>query len=136
MSDTKPNPVIFNFNPDLGACNWFYYSPKANSGAAFRVNSIALDNVEPLDLIFNHVFFSTLLSEEQNTIIVGDLAAILRSVGAVNITAQVVKLNIAAQQILASFEILKVPQAEVDALCTAIAGVCEQLANDLGKELA
>ena len=130
------NPTVLNFNAALGAATWSYYSPEEKSGAAFRVISSALVDTQPLDLSFSHIFFSTPLSEEQNTKIIGELAAILTSVGAVDIKAEVVELSIASQEILASFKILKVPVDEVDPLCTAIAGVCETLANDLGKELA
>ena len=67
------------------------------------------------------------MSDAENKKIIDDLAKTLKSVGAVNIKAEVVKVSDVAQTIVASFDIKQVPIAEVDKLTTAIADVVKGL---------
>jgi hypothetical protein len=119
--------VVHVFSPDTGSAEWSYITLNNKAEAGFTVSSVQLLGATKLNLHFEHIFFSPKKSDAENAEVIGNLASILKSVGAVNIKANVVKLTAVAQRIDASYDILDVPVSEVDKLTSTIAKVCKDL---------
>jgi hypothetical protein len=111
----------------VGTAVWRYVAKNNAAFAEFTASSVKLLGTTKLDLQFQHTFFSPIKSDADNAKVVADLASTLKSVGAVNIKAQVIKVTSIAQNIIASYEIPSVPVSNVDPLCKTIASVCTGL---------
>jgi hypothetical protein len=121
------------FAPCLGSAEWSYLPICKQASGKFTVSSIAVNNTIPLNLDFDHFFKSSRLSVEENTKIIQNLSAILKSVGAINIKSAV-HYHPASQEIIVFYTILNVEQDKVDTLTTTIASVCEKLVYDLATK--
>jgi len=84
-----------------------------------------------LNLVFEHQFVCSRKSEEENKKIVDDLAAILKSVGALDIKPYIVIVTPVLEHINVFYNILDVPVPEVDKLTSAIADACTDLIEKL-----
>jgi hypothetical protein len=121
------------FDESLGNALWDYTSLNKAAWGNFSASGITSNNKDPFDLTYEHVFFSTKLSDEQNTKILDDLVSILKSIDATNIKADIINPSKITQQINASYSILQVPQDKVDSLSTTIASVCGGLIDKLAS---
>ena len=125
--------TVYVYEPALGTAQWRYIARNNAAFAEFTVSSVELLGTKKLDLHFEHTFFCPAKTDAENAKTVGELAAILKSIGAVNIKATVIKITIAAQNIVASYDVLQVPAKDVDKLTTTIAAVCKDLIEMLSK---
>lgn len=114
-------------NPSVGTAVWFYDATNKKAFTEMLVSSVELLGTKTLNLQFQHLFFSPKLSDEENKQVIAELAATLKSVGAININAQIYSTTPIVQEILASYEIPNVPVNGVDTLTTAISKVCIDL---------
>lgn len=117
----------------LGTADWFYrgiYDKVTNT--YFIVYSTAKNNQVPLNLIFNHKFFSLKLTKEENDKFIKDLTAILKTINAKNIAFSIINDSPVVQSIYVNYEINGVDQSKVDSLTTTIAAVCTKLIDDIG----
>jgi hypothetical protein len=119
------------FDGSLGTAVWEYIPENKKAWGYFSASGVTENNTTPFDIVYQHVFFSNTLSLEENEKIFNDLAQILISVGAVEVTANVQSLTPIAQQINVYYIIPKVEQDKVNALSTAIASVSKDLINKL-----
>jgi hypothetical protein len=119
----------------LGNALWEYSSINKEAWGNFSASGVTSNKLEPIDLKFIHVFFSKRLTNEQNNKIIENLASILKSIDAVDISAKVVDVTEVAQQIEASYSILQVPPEKVNSLTTTIANVCQGLIETLSTTL-
>ena len=126
--------IVRLFNPAVGTALWYYDSVNKKAFAEMVVSSVELLGTKTLNLQFQHVFFSPKLSEEENAKTVAELAATLKSVGAINIKAEIVSTTPIVQEILARYEIPSVPVNGVDALTSAISKVCIDLIEKLSLQ--
>jgi len=122
------------FSPETGSAKWSYITDNNKAEAGFSVSSIQLLGATKLNLHFEHTFFSPTQSDSENAKVIANLASTLKSVGAVNIKANVVKLTVVAQRIDASYDI-DVPVPEVDKLTSTIAKVCKDLIEMLSMPM-
>jgi len=116
---------VHNFAPDLGSSEWRYITVNNKAEASFLVSSIQLLGAENLNLNFNHSFISPKKSDDENAKFIEELDEILKSVGAIDIKADVIKNSPVAQNVYAIYEIPEVPISEVKTLCSTIAKVCK-----------
>jgi len=119
------------YAPFLGTAQWIY-TTKDNTGQAyFNASSFQLLGQTNLNLVFEHQFVCSRKSEEENKKIVDDLAAILKSVGALDIKPYIVIVTPVLEHINVFYNILDVPVPEVDKLTSAIADACTDLIEKL-----
>jgi hypothetical protein len=122
------------FDGSLGTAVWEYIPDNKKAWGYFSASGFTENNTSPFNVTYEHVFFSKKLSEEENIKIISDLSEILKSVGAVDIKANVKVITPVAQQINASYTIPQVEQNNVDSLSTAIASVSKDLINFLADK--
>ena len=120
-----------NYANCVGAADYYYETTDKSAYASFMVNSVAINNEVPLNLFFDHEFFSQYLTKEENDKFINDLVTVLKSINAQNITAVVRQNTPVAQTILASYNIDNVDQSKVDELTTTIATVCDKAIEDI-----
>jgi hypothetical protein len=123
--------ITFNYAPCLGTATWNYVTNNESASTNFKVCSVALNNVEPLNLLCSHDFFSKTLTKEENDKFIIDLTAILNTINAKNITIRIRQDSPLAQSIFVNYEIDNVPQDKVDSLTTTIASVCKKAIDDI-----
>jgi hypothetical protein len=123
--------ITFNYPPCLGTATWNYVTINQAASTNFKVCSVALNNVEPLNLLCSHEFFSKTLSTEENDKFISDLTAILTSINAKNITTRIRDDSPLVQSIFVNYEIDNVAQNKVDELTTTIASVCKKAIDDI-----
>ena len=121
------------FADSLGTAIWEYIPANKKAWGYFSASGVTENNTSPFNVTYEHVFFSKIISEEENQKIISDLSEILKSVGAVDIKARVKIITPVAQQINASYTIPQVEQDNVDSLSTAIASVSKDLIDKLDK---
>lgn len=121
------------FADSLGSALWEYTSLNKEAWGNFSASGISKNKTDPFDLTYEHVFFSTKLTEEQNKQVVDNLVSILKSINATNIKANIINPSNITQQINASYQISQISPDKVDSLSTTIAGVCEELINKLAS---
>jgi ribosomal protein S17E len=119
------------FDGSLGTAVWEYIPDNKKAWGYFSASGVTENNTNPFDVTYVHVFFSKKLSDEENKKIISDLANVLKSVGAINIKADVKIITPVAQEINASYTIPNVPQDNVNSLSTTIASVSKGLINQL-----
>ena len=115
----------------LGTASYYKQTLNSNAFVYFSVNSIATNNEVPLNLFFDHEFFSSYLTKGQNDKFITDLTTVLNSVNAQNITSYISQNTPVAQSILVSYNIDNVEQTKVDELTTIIANVCNKAMEDI-----
>lgn len=128
MSGTAKTTV---YAESLGTATWDYSSENKDAWGNFSASGVSNNKLEPFDLKYIHVFFSKRLSDEQNSQIIENLASILKSINAIDISAKVVDVTSVAQQIEASYIIPQVAPEKVNSLSTTIANVCVGLIDKL-----
>ena len=122
-----------NYANCVGSADYYYETTNKTAYAYFMVNSVAINNEVPLKLFFDHEFFSPHLTKEENDKFINDLATVLKSINAQNITAVVRQNTPVAQTILASYNIDNVEQSKVDELTSTIAKVCDKAIEDISR---
>ena len=115
----------------VGSADYNYVTTNNSAYSYFIVNSVAINKEVPLNLFFDHEFFSYHLTKEENDKFINDLVTVLKSINAQNITAVVRQNTPVAQSILASYNIDNVEQSKVDELTTIIATVCDKAIEDI-----
>ena len=126
-----PGKLTVVLDPCLGTAFWTYVPESNSAWCDFACSSVALTETQPLDLHFDHRFFSATLTDEQNEKIVAALNEFISSLGAIKIKVEIVKHTSVLQTILVEYEAPKFPVEGVDILCTRIADVCEKITDEL-----
>ena len=119
------------FDGTLGTAVWEYIPENKKAWGYFSASGVSENNTTPFDIVYQHVFFSKLLSEEESIKITDDLAKILNSVGAIDIQANIELITPLAQQINVVYLIPKVEQDKVNGLSSVIALASKNLINEL-----
>ena len=119
------------FAGSLGSAVWEYIPANKKAWGYFSASGLTENNTTPFNVTYEHVFFSNKLTDEENKKIITDLADILKSVGAIDIKADIKVITPIAQQINASYTIPNVEQNKVDSLSTTIASVSKDLIDKL-----
>lgn len=121
------------FAGSLGTAVWEHIPANKNAWGYFSASGVTENNTSPFNVTYEHVFFSKILSEEENQRIISDLTKRLESIGAIDIKARVKIITPVAQQANASYTIPQVEQANVDSLSTTIAIVSKELIDFLAQ---
>lgn len=119
------------FDGTLGTAVWEYIPENKKAWGYFSASGVAENNTTPFDIVYQHAFFSKVLSEEESIKLTDDLAKILNSVGAIDIQANIELITTLAQQINVVYIIPKVEQDKIDELSTAISLASKDLINKL-----
>lgn len=119
------------FADSLGTAVWEYIPANKKAWGYFSASGVTENDKTPFNVTYEHVFFSRILSEEENKKIIADLADKLKSIGAIDIRVEIKIITPVAQQANASYTIPKVEQDNVDSLSTAIASVSKDLIDVL-----
>jgi hypothetical protein len=123
--------ITTEYSNCVGSADYFYKTSNANAYTNFLVNSIALNKEQPLNLYFNHEFFSSALSKEENDKFIEELTTVLNSINAKNITTNITQNTPTAQSIFVNYNIDNVEQSKVDTLTTTIAKVCDKAIEEI-----
>jgi hypothetical protein len=123
--------ITFNYSSCLGTAIWEYISENKAASTNFKVCSEAINNVDPINLLCSHNFFSKTLTTEENNKFISDLTTILNTLNVQNLEIFVIADSPLTQSILVNYEINNVEQDKVDELTTTIASVCKKGTEDI-----
>lgn len=125
--------ITFNYSSCLGTATWNYITENKAASTNFKVCSEAKNNVDPINLLCSHNFFSKTATTEENDNFTNNLRTILTTLNVQNLEIFVKPSSPLTQSILVNYEIDNVEQDKVNSLTTTIASVCKKEIENISK---